>query len=65
MIACAKVLEIPTPYAPPPGDALAHHRSGFAKIMCSAVLITGLDRDFAAANVGGFTSHFDTYQAED
>jgi CubicO group peptidase (beta-lactamase class C family) len=59
MIARAKALEIPTTYVPPPGDALAHHTSGFAKIMCSAVFITGLDRDFAAQNVGGFTSPFD------
>jgi hypothetical protein len=65
MIARAQALEIPTPYVPPPGDPLAHHASGFAKIMCSAVFITGLDPDFAAANVGGFTSPFDTYQAED
>ena len=63
MIARAKSLEIPTPYVPPPGDPLAHHASGFATIMCSAVFRTGLDP--AAANVGGFTSPFDTYQAED
>ena len=46
-----EVLEIPTPYVPPPGDPLAHHASGFATIMCSAVFRTGLDP--AAANVGG------------
>ena len=54
----AKSLELNTPYMPPPGDALEHHASGFAKIMCSAVFITGLDPDFAAENVGFFTSPY-------
>ena len=58
LIARAKSLELNTPYAPPPGDALEHHTSGFAKIMCSAVFITGLDPDFAAENVGYFTSPY-------
>lgn len=58
MIARAKALELNTPYVPPPGDALEHHASGYAKIMCSAVFITGLHPDFAAENVGGFTSPF-------
>ena len=31
---------------------------GFAKVMCSAVFITGLDPDFAAENVGYFTSPY-------
>jgi CubicO group peptidase (beta-lactamase class C family) len=51
-------LEIDTPYVPPPGDPLEHHTSGFAKIMCSAVFITGLDPEFAAENVGYFTSPY-------
>ncbi|HEX4946823.1 MAG TPA: serine hydrolase [Blastocatellia bacterium] len=58
LIARAKSLELNTPYEPPPGDALTHHAAGFAKVMCSAVFITGLDPDFAAANVGGFTAPF-------
>src|SRR5688500_13027852 len=58
LIARAKALELSTPYVPPPGDALEHHASGFAKIMCSAVFITGLDPDFAAENVGYFTSPY-------
>ena len=58
VIARAKSLEINTPYVPPPGDALAHNTSGFAKIMCSAVFITGLDPEFAAENVGYFTSPY-------
>jgi len=59
LIARAKSLELPTRYDPPPGDPLAHHASGFAKVMCSAVFITGLDPAFAARNVGGFTAPFE------
>jgi len=46
-------------YIPPPGDALHHYTAGFAKILCSAVFVTGLDPQDAAANVGGFISPFD------
>jgi CubicO group peptidase (beta-lactamase class C family) len=52
----AKELELDTPYVPPPGDALEHHASGYAKVMCSAVFISGLSLDFAAENVGFFTA---------
>lgn len=55
LIARAKSLELNTPYVPPPGDPLEHTASGFAKVMCSAVFITGLDPEFAARNVGFFT----------
>src|ERR1700738_2343910 len=58
LIARAKSLELDTPYVPPPGDALEHHAAGFAKIMCSAVFVTGLDPAFAAENVGYFTSPY-------
>lgn len=58
LIARAKSLELPTKYEPPPGDPLVHHTAGFAKIMCSAVFITGLDPEFAAENVGYFTSPY-------
>ena len=54
----AKALELDTPYVPPPGDALEHHAAGYAKVMCSAVFITGLDPDFAAENVGFFTGPY-------
>ena len=49
-------------YVPPPGEALHHYTAGYAKILCSAVFITGLDPDDAAANVGGFISPFDQRQ---
>ena len=58
LIARAKSFELNTAYVPPPGDPAAHNASGFAKIMCSAVFITGLDPDFAAENVGYFTSPY-------
>jgi CubicO group peptidase (beta-lactamase class C family) len=58
MIARAKALELGTKYVPPPGDPLEHHAAGFAKIMCSAVFITGLDPGFAAENVGYFTAPY-------
>jgi CubicO group peptidase (beta-lactamase class C family) len=58
LIARAKSLELATPYVPPPGDPLAHHAAGFAKIMCSAVFVTGFSPDFAAENVGYFTAPY-------
>src|SRR6266446_8202841 len=58
LLARAKALELTTPYVPPPGDPLEHHTAGYAKIMCSAVFITGLDPDFAAENVGYFTAPY-------
>jgi len=59
MIARAKALELNTPYIAPPGDPLVHQAAGFAKVMCSAIFITGLDPEFAAENVGYFTAPYD------
>lgn len=58
MLARADSFFLKTPYKAPPGDALSHNTSGFAKIMCSAVFITGLNPEFAAENVGYFTSPY-------
>src|SRR5258708_38557003 len=58
LISRAKSFELDPPYVPPPGDPLEHHTAGYAKIMCSAVFITGLDPEFAAENVGYFTSPY-------
>ncbi len=63
LIARGEALELPTEWVPPPGDPLVHHTSGFAKTLCSAVFITGLDWRDAAANVGGFTGPFDARPA--
>jgi CubicO group peptidase (beta-lactamase class C family) len=59
LVARAKSFEIASEYTPPPGDALEHHTAGFAKTLCSAVFITGLDPDFAAENVGYFTGPYE------
>jgi CubicO group peptidase (beta-lactamase class C family) len=59
LVARAKSFEIPTEYVAPPGDALEHHTAGFAKTLCSAVFISGLDPDFAAENVGYFTGPYE------
>jgi CubicO group peptidase (beta-lactamase class C family) len=58
LIVRAKSFELNTPYVPPPGDAMAHHAAGYAKVMCSAVFMTGLDPDFVAENVGFFTAPY-------
>jgi CubicO group peptidase (beta-lactamase class C family) len=59
MLARAAELELDTEYTPPPGEALHHHTAGFARTLCSAVFLTGLDPQDAAANIGGFTSPFE------
>ena len=58
LIARAKSFELDTPYVPPPGDPLMHHAAGYAKVVCSAVFLTGLAPDFAAENVGFFTAPY-------
>ena len=58
MLARAAELELKTTYKAPPGDALSHNTAGYAKIMCSAIFITGLTPEFAAENVGYFTSPY-------
>jgi len=58
MLARADSLELETEYVAPPGNPLSHHASGFAKILCSAVFVSGLDFDFAAENIGYFTAPY-------
>ena len=55
MLARAAEAELDTDYEAPPGDPLSHHTAGFAKTLCSAVFVTGLDPAFAAENVGFFS----------
>lgn len=55
-----KRLELDTPYKPPPGDPNEHYTMGFARTLCSGVFVTGLDEDFAAENIGYFTSPYET-----
>jgi len=58
LLARARQFELDTPYEPPPGDPLEHNTSGYAKTMCSAVFITGLDPVVAAESVGYFTGPY-------
>ena len=59
MLARAAAAEVDTEYVAPPGDPLSHHISGFAKTLCSAVFVTGLDPGFAAENVGFFSGPYE------
>ncbi|HCE02057.1 MAG TPA: serine hydrolase [Acidobacteria bacterium] len=59
MLARATEAELDTAYVAPPGDPLWHHTAGFAKTLCSAVFVTGLDPEFAAENVGFFSSPYE------
>ena len=59
MLARAAEAELDTEYVAPPGDPLSHHISGFAKTLCSAVFVTGLDPDFAAESVGFFSGPYE------
>jgi CubicO group peptidase (beta-lactamase class C family) len=55
----AKSLELDSPYIAPPGEPLQHHTAGFAKIVCSAMFISGFDADFAARNLGYFVAPYE------
>ena len=59
LIARGAELELDTEYTPPPGEALHHHTAGFARTLCSAVFLTGLDPEDAATNIWGFMSPFE------
>src|SRR5438477_2115180 len=54
LVARAKSFELDTSYVPPPGDPLTHHAAGFAKVMCSAVFLTGLTPD-SRRKMSGFS----------
>ncbi|MGE3957092.1 MAG: serine hydrolase domain-containing protein [Vicinamibacterales bacterium] len=60
VIARGKSLELPTTYVPPPGEKIEHYASGYAKIMCTAVFVTGLEPAFAMENVGYFTAPYES-----
>jgi CubicO group peptidase (beta-lactamase class C family) len=48
--------DVPTRWEIPPGDPLEHSTAGFAKVLCSAVFITGRDPTVAADEDGFFVS---------
>jgi CubicO group peptidase (beta-lactamase class C family) len=46
--------ELPTTWEVPPGDPLEHELAGFAKILCSALFVTGTPLEVAAEHDGHF-----------
>ncbi|MGH6960699.1 MAG: serine hydrolase domain-containing protein, partial [Dongiaceae bacterium] len=52
----ATAQELPTTWEVPPGDRLEHETAGFAKILCSAIFITGRDFGTAADEDGFFVA---------
>jgi CubicO group peptidase (beta-lactamase class C family) len=56
LIARAAQFELNTEWETPPGDPMELATAGFAKILCSAVFITGLSVADGAENVGYFVS---------
>ncbi len=55
--------ETDTERIPPPGGMdpdrwIEHEASGFAKVLCSAVFLTGLDFEDAQEQIGGFTARY-------
>ncbi len=56
LVARGEAHELDTVRVPPPGDFIEHEAAGFAKVLCSAVFLTGLDFEDAQTWIGGFTS---------
>ncbi len=56
LTARAAQFELDTDWDVPPGDPFEHSTAGFAKVLCSAVFITGRDWREAAENAGYFVS---------
>ncbi|MFC3713331.1 serine hydrolase domain-containing protein [Sphingoaurantiacus capsulatus] len=52
MLARARAAELPGTWTPAPGDPLSHFTAGYAKLMCSAVFISGMDPAFAQGTLG-------------
>ncbi|MGH8766839.1 MAG: hypothetical protein ACREVT_01485, partial [Burkholderiales bacterium] len=48
--------EYPTAWEVPPGDPVEHMTAGYAKVLCSALFITGRDLTTAADEDGFFVS---------
>jgi CubicO group peptidase (beta-lactamase class C family) len=48
--------ELPTQWERPPGDGLEHELAGFAKILCSAIFVTGSSLADAAEQDGHFVT---------
>jgi CubicO group peptidase (beta-lactamase class C family) len=48
--------ELPTQWEAPPGDPVEHTAAGLAKVLCSAIFITGRDLKTALEEDGGFVA---------
>jgi CubicO group peptidase (beta-lactamase class C family) len=58
VIARGDSLELPGEWDPPPGDRIELSTAGFAKVLCSAVFLMGLEPADAAENVGYFSAPY-------
>lgn len=58
LVVRAAEFELDTERIPPPGDFIEHEAAGFAKVLCSAVFLTGLDFESAQVQIGGFTARY-------
>ena len=58
IIARAAQFEIKGERPIPPGEELSLNTAGYAKVMCSAIFITGLSPEFASENIGYFTAPY-------
>ncbi|NBW75790.1 MAG: class C beta-lactamase-related serine hydrolase [Sphingomonadaceae bacterium] len=52
MLARAKAAEISDAWTPAPGEPLSHFTVAYAKLMCSAVFVSGMDPEFARTTLG-------------
>ena len=52
MLARAKAAEIRAVWTPAPGDPLTHFTVAYAKLMCSAVFVSGMNPSFARQTLG-------------
>ena len=64
LVARGMEFELDTERIPPPGGMdpngfIEHEAAGFAKVLCSAVFLTGLDFEAAQEQIGGFTARYE------
>jgi CubicO group peptidase (beta-lactamase class C family) len=52
MLARARAADLPGRWTPPPGDPLSHHTAAYAKLLCTAVFVSGMDPSFARQTLG-------------
>ncbi|MDP9414257.1 MAG: beta-lactamase family protein [Pseudomonadota bacterium] len=52
MLARARAAELPGVWTPPPGDPVSHHTAAYAKLLCTAVFVSGMEPSFARQTLG-------------